>query len=72
MIEGDKICPNCIEPLIKQRKKLGISSTWLVCPKCGLRTKTTSVDNENEYNFDNLINTIFETNETGGKKQIQP
>lgn len=35
-------CPNCIIELIKDRKKLGQNSVWLICPKCGLRTRETS------------------------------
>lgn len=34
------ICPDCIETMIVQKKKLGhCSSKWLVCPKCGCRLK---------------------------------
>jgi DNA-directed RNA polymerase subunit M/transcription elongation factor TFIIS len=35
-------CPNCIEPLISESKKLGQVSIWLVCPKCGLRKRPES------------------------------
>ena len=33
------ICPNCIEPLVKDKKKLGQYSVWYVCKKCGLRIR---------------------------------
>lgn len=33
------ICPNCIEPLIKDKKKLGQYSVWMICGKCGLRVR---------------------------------
>lgn len=26
------ICPNCVEKLVKDRKRLGKTSNWLVCP----------------------------------------
>ena len=32
-------CPDCIEKLVKQSKKLGQISVWLVCPKCGYRKR---------------------------------
>jgi predicted RNA-binding Zn-ribbon protein involved in translation (DUF1610 family) len=35
-------CPNCIEALKRQSKKLGEFSVWLVCPKCGYRQRETS------------------------------
>lgn len=35
-------CPNCVEQLSKQSKKLGNLSSWLVCPKCGYRTRAKS------------------------------
>lgn len=33
-------CLNCISPMKRDSKKLGKFSSWLVCPKCGYRTKT--------------------------------
>jgi len=33
------ICPNCVEKLVKDRKRLGKNSDWLVCPICGYRTR---------------------------------
>ena len=36
-------CPNCIEPLKRESKKLGSLSRWLVCPKCGYRVREASI-----------------------------
>lgn len=35
-------CPQCVEELIKDKKKLGGLSAWLICPKCGLRKRKDS------------------------------
>jgi len=35
----NELCPNCVEKLKKQRKKLGKAKIWLVCPKCGYRKR---------------------------------
>ena len=32
-------CPNCIEELVPQKKKLGRLINWMVCPKCGFRKR---------------------------------
>lgn len=33
------LCPNCVEKLVKQKKKLGDVKNWMVCPKCGYRQR---------------------------------
>lgn len=38
------ICPNCIEPLKPQYKKLGAVRRWLVCLTCGYRTRPEETD----------------------------
>jgi DNA-directed RNA polymerase subunit M/transcription elongation factor TFIIS len=35
-------CPNCINVLKKDHKKLGYRSAWYKCPKCGYRTRENS------------------------------
>ena len=35
-------CPNCVELLKRQSKKLGKLSSWYICPKCGYRTREMS------------------------------
>lgn len=37
-----EFCPQCVEELIKDKKKLGGLSIWLICPKCGLRKRRDS------------------------------
>jgi len=34
-----QICPDCIEPLIKDSKKLAMCTHWMICPKCGHRER---------------------------------
>lgn len=31
-----KFCPDCVVVLEPHRRKLGVISRWLKCPKCGL------------------------------------
>ncbi len=38
----NEYCPDCVKPLIKQSKKLGKLSVWLVCPNCGFRKRPES------------------------------
>jgi len=35
-------CPDCIEPLIPNKKKLGNNCKWFICQKCGMRIKPSS------------------------------
>lgn len=52
-----KYCPNCVEPLILNTKKLGKGSTkWLVCKSCGLRVKANSTYYDNQE-FDEFMKT---------------
>ena len=32
-------CPNCVIELVRESKKLGGFTRWLVCPKCGHRER---------------------------------
>lgn len=32
------ICPNCVTKMVKNTKKLGRTSVWMLCPSCGLRS----------------------------------
>lgn len=36
-------CPNCVEKMIPNKKKLGEFKNWLVCPKCGYRSREQKV-----------------------------
>ena len=38
----NEYCPDCIKLLIKQSKKLGRLSVWLICPDCGFRKRPES------------------------------
>jgi len=54
-------CPDCIEPLVKDRKKLGRYSVWLICPKCGYRKRPKSflenaVEKEKFFEYKKQIN----------------
>ena len=33
------VCPECIQPLIKDVKQLGKCKNWYICPKCGYRER---------------------------------
>lgn len=65
------ICPNCIEPLIKNKKKLGDVTNWLVCPLCGYRTRQTAEENAQQEEQCNFIKRIRYNNQTGGKHDEQ-
>lgn len=65
------ICPDCIETLIPDRKQLGNVINWMVCPKCGLRTRRQHViDNEREETVQ-LSRRNHVNNLTGGKKNSE-
>lgn len=34
-----EVCPNCIEPLVFQKRKIGNFKNWFVCPICGYRER---------------------------------
>lgn len=61
------ICPNCIEPLVKNKKKLGEVKNWLVCPKCGYRTRESTEINAEFNERVRLIRNREINNLTGGK-----
>ena len=54
----DSICPDCIEPLKRQSKKLGHLSAWLVCPKCGFRTREQDLICENDTKYTELRTSV--------------
>lgn len=37
-----EVCPNCIEQLVLQKKKMGGCVNWFVCPTCGYRERPAS------------------------------
>jgi len=39
MNDSEKLCPDCVEQLKPDKKKLGSKSNWFVCPTCGYRTR---------------------------------
>lgn len=44
-----KYCPQCVLPLVKDKRKLGrYSKSWVICPNCGYR------EHENTPYFDKL------------------
>lgn len=59
-------CPDCVEPLIKDRKKLGYITTWLICPKCGFRSRESRLDSEEQAKCVMMMERIEEDNKTGG------
>lgn len=63
------ICPNCIEELIKDKKKLGQVKNWLVCPKCGYRTREWTEKNAEIEERSRLIENRKINNITGGKHE---
>lgn len=46
VIKKESLCPNCVERLVKNKKKLGEVKNWMVCTKCGYRRR------EHESNFE--------------------
>jgi len=44
-----RYCPNCIESLVPQKKRLGLFNKWLVCPVCGYREKEHCSSSFNNY-----------------------
>ena len=59
-------CPNCVEPFKKDRKKLGGIVIWLVCPKCGLRTRESHLDSSATNEAIHHIERREESNRLGG------
>lgn len=39
LVSISEVCPNCIEPLVLQKKKFGSMVNWFVCPVCGYRER---------------------------------
>ena len=49
-------CPDCVELLVPDHKKLGGRSCWKICPKCGLRVKTSYNDfTARAVNIENFV-----------------
>lgn len=46
-----KYCPNCIEKLVPQTKKLGACTKWNVCPICGYRERPLTENSNSIQNF---------------------
>jgi Zn ribbon nucleic-acid-binding protein len=47
MIDETKYCPNCIEQLKKQKRRLdSISHLYLVCPVCGYHERYVDIELE--------------------------
>jgi hypothetical protein len=47
MIDETKYCPDCIEQLKPQKRRLDSGSCkWLVCPTCGYRQKHIDIELE--------------------------
>jgi len=61
-------CPDCVEPLIKDRKKLGGIAIWIVCPKCGFRTRDGRLDSQAATECNEITDRRKEDNRTGGYK----
>jgi DNA-directed RNA polymerase subunit M/transcription elongation factor TFIIS len=59
----DKICPDCIETLMPNKKKLGSKTNWLVCPKCGYRVRLMQLVFDNIEKTEELKNKIRRNNE---------
>lgn len=59
-------CPDCVEPLKKDRKKLGAIVVWIRCPICGYRTRPTSDDRAEELAAERLSKRIKIDNVSGG------
>lgn len=53
-------CPECIEELVKDKKKLGQFTNWMICPKCGFRKRQDSsfYINQQLDNFKDRIKNI--------------
>ena len=64
-------CPDCVMPLKAQSKKLGHLSRWIVCPKCGYRTRQSSEDWHKYNEYLRFCNRQDEDNKTGGMKKIE-
>lgn len=39
LVSISEVCPNCVEPLVLQKKKLGSMVNWFICPTCGFRER---------------------------------
>lgn len=61
-------CPDCVEPLIKNRKKFEGIINWLVCPKCGFRTRETRLDSQAARDCNDITDRRKEDNRFGGYK----
>lgn len=66
----DKICPDCIEKLKINRKKLGNLSVWWICPKCGYRVRAFSIEWTNHYAKEKIIEERKNTNRNNYFKDL--
>lgn len=58
-------CPECIEELIEEKRKLGKVKEWLVCPKCGIRIVKSLYSSEIDPNRSSYL---YILNNNGGKR----
>lgn len=58
-------CPECIEALIEEKRKLGRVEKWLICPKCGMRIAKSSYSNEIDPN---RLDDLYVLNNNGGMR----
>lgn len=65
-----EFCPDCIVQMKKQSKKLGGLSVWMVCPKCGYRTRPENESFQTKTTGKFLDN-IKRSNKNGGKLEIE-
>lgn len=67
LVSISEVCPNCIEPLILQKKKLGSMTNWFICPTCGFRERPAhaSITHAKTGNFIDAIR--FKNSKTANK-----
>ena len=57
------ICPNCVEKLVPNRKKLGGLTNWLICPTCGYRVRSASILFSNKQESEKFEHEVERINE---------
>ena len=64
----NEVCPNCVERLQENKKKMGGKTNWFICPKCGYRERPIA-DGYRINNMGKFIDRIRINNENGNKKK---